>query len=209
MRRPELDMYERDIIEMATRYGGTNFYEYHKLFSARAAAMLEQRNIKLDWSIRDDKLFCGLFAGSKIIACEICSSVTHNTALCPQVVYPVNGNNNMRNAWYTGQNNVANQDRQGRPKIKLFGREICNNFNGQMGCFRPNCQFLHACLLCKQHNHGQFTCSMNAKSSVAPVAVGAQPQKISDQSAITRRVHSAKQAGTRPVTSQGGSNNKA
>ena len=91
-RRVELDMYERDIIEMATRYGGTTFYEYHKAFSARAAAMLEQRNIKIDWSVRDNKLFCSLFAGSRIVACEICSSISHPTELCAQLVRPMNIN---------------------------------------------------------------------------------------------------------------------
>ena len=28
-RRPELDSYERDIVDMASRYGGSAFYKYH------------------------------------------------------------------------------------------------------------------------------------------------------------------------------------
>ena len=39
--QPELDLYERDIVDMATRYGGTTFYEYHNQFSAREAAYLK------------------------------------------------------------------------------------------------------------------------------------------------------------------------
>lgn len=39
-RRAELDLYERDVVEMSTRYGGSGFYEYHKQFSARSAAHL-------------------------------------------------------------------------------------------------------------------------------------------------------------------------
>ena len=39
-RREELNLYERDIVDMATHYGGKGFYEYHKTFSARAAAHL-------------------------------------------------------------------------------------------------------------------------------------------------------------------------
>ncbi len=31
-RRPELDAYERDILEMSSRFGGVGFYEYHKTF---------------------------------------------------------------------------------------------------------------------------------------------------------------------------------
>lgn len=29
-RRAELDLYERDVVDMSTRYGGSAFYEYHK-----------------------------------------------------------------------------------------------------------------------------------------------------------------------------------
>ena len=39
-RSDELDFYERDIVEMAQRFWGTRFYEYHKAFSAKAAALL-------------------------------------------------------------------------------------------------------------------------------------------------------------------------
>ena len=35
-----MDQYERDIVEMATQFGGTTFYDYHKAFSAKAAALL-------------------------------------------------------------------------------------------------------------------------------------------------------------------------
>ena len=162
MRRPELDMYERDIVEMATKYGGTTFYEYHKAFSARAAALLEQRNIKVDWSIRDEKMFCGLFAGTKIIACEICSSLVHSTALCPQVV-----GSNFNRKRPTGQapgNSQLQVDKQGRPKVKFSGSEICNNFNGQLGCFRSYCPFAHICLTCKEPDHGQLACTANVKA---------------------------------------------
>ena len=31
-RRIELDLYERDTVDMANRYPGTGFYEYHKQF---------------------------------------------------------------------------------------------------------------------------------------------------------------------------------
>ena len=40
IRRPELDLYERDISDMATRYPGNGFYEYHTMFSTQAAAHL-------------------------------------------------------------------------------------------------------------------------------------------------------------------------
>lgn len=50
-RRAELDLYERDVVDMSTRYGGSAFYEYHKQFSARSAVHLKYHNIPVDWSI--------------------------------------------------------------------------------------------------------------------------------------------------------------
>ena len=47
-RREELDMYERDIVDMGYEYGGKGFYEYHKIFSSQAAAYLRYHNIKVD-----------------------------------------------------------------------------------------------------------------------------------------------------------------
>lgn len=47
-RREELDLYERDIVDMASRYGGKGFYEYHRMFSAEAAAHLRYANRKVD-----------------------------------------------------------------------------------------------------------------------------------------------------------------
>ena len=44
-RQKELDLYERNIIDMGMRYPGSGFYKYHKLFSAKAAAYLQQHNI--------------------------------------------------------------------------------------------------------------------------------------------------------------------
>ena len=55
-RRSELDAYCNIIILMATKFRGTGFYDYHKAFSAKAAALpclLLNQNIKLDWSLRD------------------------------------------------------------------------------------------------------------------------------------------------------------
>lgn len=48
----ELDLYERDIIDMATRYPGKGFYEYHRQFSLMAASHLRFNNIMVDWSVR-------------------------------------------------------------------------------------------------------------------------------------------------------------
>ena len=60
--QPELDLLERDIVDMATRYGGTTFYEYHNQFTARAAAYLKYHNIPIHRSVRNNTLFCNIFA---------------------------------------------------------------------------------------------------------------------------------------------------
>ena len=46
---------------MASRYGGEGFYEYHRMFSAEAAAHLRYANRKVDWSVRNNKLFTTIF----------------------------------------------------------------------------------------------------------------------------------------------------
>ena len=41
-RRHELNLYEREIVNMALRYPGAGFYDYHKQFSAKAASYLNR-----------------------------------------------------------------------------------------------------------------------------------------------------------------------
>ncbi|CAC5394727.1 unnamed protein product [Mytilus coruscus] len=114
-RRSELDLYERDLVDMATRYPGKGFYEYHKRFSADAAAHLRHNNIPVDWSIRNNTLFCNIFANIRPNTCSICSSTFHSSSYCNQ------SNNNNRNT--TGSNR-SNQDIHGRERSYHGGKEI-------------------------------------------------------------------------------------
>ena len=84
-RRNELDLYERDIVDMATRYSGRCFYEYHRQFSLKAAAHLRYNNILVDWSVRNNSLFCNIFANLRPNTCDHCNSILHLTAFCPVV----------------------------------------------------------------------------------------------------------------------------
>lgn len=68
-RRNELDLYETDIVDMASRYPGKSFYEYHRQFSLQAAAHLRY-NIAVDWSVRYNSLFCNIFANLKPNTCN-------------------------------------------------------------------------------------------------------------------------------------------
>ena len=38
---------------------------------------------------------------------------------------------------------------QGRRRVSVGQRELCNNFNSEQGCKRQNCKFLHSCLVCR------------------------------------------------------------
>ena len=120
-RRGELDAYERIIVEMATKFPGNGFFEYHKLFSAKAAVYLRNYNVKVNWGIRDEYIFNSIFAGHKANSCGICSSMMHSTTLCPNNLSSPKGSQRNLNASHT--------DIRGRPRIMYQGKEICNNFN--------------------------------------------------------------------------------
>lgn len=135
-RRQELDAYERDIVEMASMTRGPAFNDYHKAFSPRASALLHQRNIRVDWSVRDTKLFTSIFAGQTVIRCDSINSLTHTAHFCPKAKLNPAQNNPMQSK-YRGSFNQF--DVQGRPRLTHKGKEICNNFNGENGCYRQSC----------------------------------------------------------------------
>ncbi|CAC5403709.1 CNBP [Mytilus coruscus] len=49
-------------------------------------------------------------------------------------------------------------DKQGRQRIYVEKREVCNNFNNPRGYFRSTCNLLHACLKCKSSGHAAMSC---------------------------------------------------
>lgn len=171
-RRAELDLYERDIIEMATRYTGNGFYQYHKLFSARAAAHLKYQGLPVDWSVRNNTLFCNVFANMKPITCMNCQSINHSVAFCPNMsrASSLQGRNTQlpfregNKAMYDNNRN----DTYGRPRLSYGGLEICNNFNTEKGCYRPRCNNLHVCAVCKKADHSRLQCHQNSKNVSAP-----------------------------------------
>ena len=85
-RRNELDLHERDIVDMASRYPGKGFYEYHRQFSLQAAAHLRYNIIAVDWSVRNNSLFCNIFASLKPNTCNLCNSTLHTSAFCPTLI---------------------------------------------------------------------------------------------------------------------------
>ena len=161
-RQRELDAYERCIIDMGIRYPGSGFYEYHRQFSAKAAAYLEQHtcNIKIDWSIRDNVLYTNIFTGQQAVACRLCHSLSHDTSFCPQTLIESTA---ITNRVHSNQH-FKGADSRGRLEHFYNDLEICNNFNGLKGCFRNKCSYSHICLSCHK-NHPQPKCPGNPNKS--------------------------------------------
>ena len=83
--RKEVDAYEAIVVGIASRIEGTAFYEYHKAFSAWAAALTQQHNVQLDWGLWDNGLFCSLFVGQTANVCLLCGSAAHLSSFCPMI----------------------------------------------------------------------------------------------------------------------------
>ena len=162
-RRAELDFYERDLVDMGTRYP-TGFYEYHRLFSAKAAAQLRYNNTPIDWSVRDNVLFCNIFTNIRPLSCSECDSSIHTTPFCPLLQQ---GNHTAarparsvaRPSTNYRRPSPQTTDSHGRTRVFLDGQELCNNFNTLTGCRAMSCSYLHACLSCKG-NHSNAACPL-------------------------------------------------
>ncbi|CAG2220729.1 unnamed protein product [Mytilus edulis] len=154
-RRSELDSYERDIVDMASRYPGKGFYEYHRRFSLDAAAHMRFNNIAVDWSIRNNTLFCNIFANTRPNSCNLCGSTFHTSGFCNQ------------NSQNSRVRNDESMDTYGRNRSFHLGREICNNFNGIKGCSAIRCRNNHICLNC-QGEHPKTMCMQSKNGNNGP-----------------------------------------
>jgi hypothetical protein len=172
-RREELDQYEAHILEVYHAYG-MKYYQYHKLFSLRAASFLEQLGVKVDWSQGDRKLLQLVTGNAKF--CGLCGEVSHDASFChlqtegnptiakkPQYGGPTAS---------TSRPSTSELDMRGRKRIFHNGAELCNNFNALRGCTRAECAFAHICITCKSSKHGKDLCDRqrdSVKSSPANV----------------------------------------
>ncbi|CAG2191955.1 unnamed protein product [Mytilus edulis] len=163
-RRSELDTYERDIVDMASRYPGNGFYEYHRRFSLDSAAHLRYNNMAVDWSIRNNTLFCNIFTNIRPNTCNNCGSTFHTSGFC--------------SATQRSSGNKINdsQDTYGRERVFHSGREICNNFNGHRGCILPRCRNAHVCLACKG-DHPKINCQQTKNEFQGPQKNGPHTQR--------------------------------
>ncbi|CAG2250314.1 unnamed protein product [Mytilus edulis] len=75
-------------------YKGSVFYEYHKAFANKVAAIKLTHGKVVDWSNRDEKLYSSITSGQIIKECETCGSLGHLTAVCQ--TFPSFGQSNNR-----------------------------------------------------------------------------------------------------------------
>ena len=87
-RAEELDAYLAHIVETA-RVWPQKFYEYHKMFSSICSIMLQEHNIKLDWSLGDPELRQLVCAGSRVNMCNLCSSTLHSDPCAQTLILEV------------------------------------------------------------------------------------------------------------------------
>ena len=76
-------------------------------------------------------------------SCNLCQSTTHSAGFCPQLLH------NKFNDVYREASNIGcnkDVDIHGRTRHLVQGKEICNNFNRDKGCFRASCLRAHVCL---------------------------------------------------------------
>lgn len=123
LRRMGLDLYETEIVDMATRYQGKGFYEHHKMFSAQAAAHLSYSHIKVNWSVRNRTFFCNIFTKCKVYSCYHCNSPLHMAALCLKLI------EKGYNSTHRNNTSIIIADIQGRKRVLVDGKELCNNNN--------------------------------------------------------------------------------
>jgi hypothetical protein len=177
-RRAEMDAYERQIVQIARQYGGTLFYDYHRLFASKAAAWVA-KGVLVNWGLLDTTLYCTVTSGHRTRACSICHSLMHEADMCPTLRVDLSGNSARRGASsyrpsssgpYDRQRNTnPNVDTNGRSRQFVNNMEVCNNFNLR-SCYRgPSCHFAHICLKCKSSGHGSSTCGdVNRGNNPAP-----------------------------------------
>ena len=73
-------------MQIETSYG-EKFYDYHKLFSAKAATALREFKVKIDRGVKNNDLLTPLAPHARPDVCKICHAIYHATNLCPLIFY--------------------------------------------------------------------------------------------------------------------------
>ena len=81
-RRNKLDDYLSIILNLALRFGGNGFYQYHTHFASEAAARLSQSNEATYWGTLDNEICCRIFAACAALTCSLCGAPSHPASSC-------------------------------------------------------------------------------------------------------------------------------
>jgi hypothetical protein len=171
-RREELDRYESIISRIYMIYGQRAFNEYHRQFSAKSWAFIEQCNVKLDWGSRDRDIYDSITSGRRPNMCGNCQSIEHPTHRCE-----------LRQPLLTPRDQ---QDRRGRAVAFNGDKPICNNFNNN-GCTYKTCYRAHVCHGCLG-NHPIKDCPERAAAQGRYKQSTTPPRPV-PAAAPTRRAH--------------------
>ncbi len=148
-RRRELNDYLAIIAELALSYGGGHFFTYHKLFSAKCAVRIAQWNQCPYWGALDLDLHSRVFLGCRNIACAVCRSVAHTTAVCPRInpsaTYP-EPTSAKSTSYVLRSATVPYTDYEPAP-YAADNRQTCFAFNSRK-CVKQRCRYLHICSFC-------------------------------------------------------------
>ena len=136
------DAYLTNIIDLATKYTGKAYWQYHTQFSKQAAS-LWARGIPVDWSVVDPIILHKAIASERALFCDHCQDALHSTSACPfslvslapLVPKPKSDSTNNKPPWQ---------------KIYHKGVEVCGIFNHrETGCNLKTCNYAHVCLFCQ------------------------------------------------------------
>jgi len=174
-RSEELDCYLANIMQIETSYG-EHFYDYHKLFSAKAATALREFKVQIDWGVTYNDLLTLLAPHARPDVCKICHAIDHATNFCP--LFSMNQDCldlSRRKVQYSDRT-----DRRGRTRIAHDGKEVCNNYNSLRGCVRSACSFAHTCNSCFL-NHTVFNCNKTSSSAHQKNNSGKRMSTVSEE----------------------------
>lgn len=118
----------QDIIDMAIKFKGKTFYDYHKAFATKAATIKQSTGMTIDWSVRDEKLYNTICIGKPINTCTQCGSSLHISEMCSVVqtqmpsLYPSKSSTQSRAAPFISKQN--DNDKYGRPKLFYKDKQV-------------------------------------------------------------------------------------
>ena len=147
MRRRELNEYLNIIAGLAVTYGGTHFYNYHRLFSAKCAARVNLWNQCPYWGAIDMELHNRVFLGCRTVTCAVCSSPEHNSDHCSYIEGNTRRCSTAAAKSPSSVHKNPNETSTKSDQDSLNMDKVCFRFNASR-CNLSSCRYLHVCNYC-------------------------------------------------------------